>query len=178
LGRIHRLKGLDVLIEAVEPLLQRDMGLALVVVGRDDGHWPVIEARFGHLIECGSVRFVGPLYGDDRFEAYAESDVFCLTPRHWEETSLAALEAAACGTPIVVTEQAEIPGLDAAGGGRTVPLDPAAIRSAVADVLARKDEMGPAARDLVYRQHEHDSVVELLEAYLEEAVAGYSANRG
>jgi glycosyltransferase involved in cell wall biosynthesis len=170
LGRIHRLKGLDVLCEALEPLLQRDPSLVLVVVGRDDGQWGDIQARFRHLLDGGSVRFVGPLYGDERFSAYAEADVFCLTPRHWEETSLAALEAAACGTPIVVTEQAEIPGLDAADGGRIVPLDPAAIRSAVAEVLARKDEMGAAARELVRRQHERDAVVELLEDYLREAV--------
>jgi glycosyltransferase involved in cell wall biosynthesis len=172
LGRIHRLKGLDVLCEAVEPLLERDPALALVVVGRDDGQWADIEARFPHLLDRGSVRFVGPLYGDERFAAYTEADVFCLTPRHWEETSLAALEAAACGTPIVVTEQADIPGLDAADGGRVVPLDPAEIRSAVSEVLSRREEMGAAARELVRRQHERDAVVELLEGYLRETVEG------
>jgi glycosyltransferase involved in cell wall biosynthesis len=170
LGRIHPLKGLDVLCEALEPLLHRDPSLALVVVGRDDGQRGEIETRFRSLLDRGSVRFVGPIYGDERFYAYAEADVFCLTPRHWEETSLASLEAAACGTPVVVTEQAEIPGLDAADGGRIVPLDPTAIRSAVAEVLDRKDEMGVAARELVRRQHERDAVVGRLEGYLREVV--------
>jgi glycosyltransferase involved in cell wall biosynthesis len=169
-GRIHWLKGLDLLVEAVEPLLMRDASLALVVLGRDDGHWGDIAARFKNLIERGSLRFVGPLYGQQRFRAYADADVFCLTPRHWEETSLAALEAGACGTPIVVTEQAEIPGLDAANGGRIVPLDSAAIRQAVSDVLARKLEMGAAARELVRRQHDRDAVVGLLERFLQEVV--------
>ena len=59
----------------------------------------------------GRDRFVGPLYSRDRFAAYADADVFCLTPRHWEETSVAALEAAAAGTAIVVTEQTDIPGI-------------------------------------------------------------------
>ena len=44
LGRIHRLKGLDVLADAMGPLL--DAGEAvLAVVGRDDGSWDEIAAR-------------------------------------------------------------------------------------------------------------------------------------
>ena len=39
------------------------------------------------LIADGRVRLAGPLYGDHRFAAYVDADVFCLTPPHWEETS-------------------------------------------------------------------------------------------
>ena len=140
LGRVNRLKGLDLLIEAVEPLLES--GAVLAVVGRDDGQLAEIEARFARRIAAGSVRLAGPLYGDERFMAYVDADVFCLTPRHWEETSLAALEAAACGTAVVVTEQAEIPGLTASGGGFVVPLRHEAIRTAVAEALADPNGMG------------------------------------
>ena len=43
LGRIHQLKGLDVLVDAMQPLLEAgEAGLA--VVGRDDGHWDEIVA--------------------------------------------------------------------------------------------------------------------------------------
>ena len=94
----------------------------LAVVGRDDGQLDELRSRFAPLFAAGAVRFAGPLYGSDRFAAYGDADVFCLTPRHWEETSVAALEAAACGTPVVVTEQSEIPGLGASGGGFVVPL--------------------------------------------------------
>ncbi len=171
LGRIHRLKGLDLLVEAVEPLLVDDESLVLVVVGRDDGHWDEVSNRFSHLLDRGSVRFIGPLYGEERFAAYAEADVFCLTPRHWEETSLAALEAAACGTPVVVSEQAEIPGLTESGGGFVVPLERDSIRAAVETALARSREMGALARALVERRHAKEAVVARLEAYLLEATA-------
>ena len=170
LGRINRLKGLDLLIEAVEPLLGDDAVLA--VVGRDDGQLDEIGERFAPLFADARVRFVGPLYGDDRFQAYAAADVFCLTPPHWEETSVAALEAAACGTAIVVSEQTDIPGLAESGGGFVVPLDREAIRAAVADALENADAMGARAREHVLAQHGADGVVARFEGYLEDVVGG------
>jgi glycosyltransferase involved in cell wall biosynthesis len=166
LGRIHYLKGLDLLVDAVEPLLAAREA-ALVVVGRDDGYWQVIAQRHARLIDAGALRFIGPLYGDERFRAYADADVFCLTPRHWEETSVAALEAAAVGTPVVVSEQANIPGLEESGGGLVVPLEATAVRDAVRSALSLSDEMGPKARALVERQHATPQVVARLEAYLD-----------
>lgn len=169
-GRIHRLKGLDLLIDALKPLFSGDDSLVLAVVGRDDGQWTSLERRFRSLLDRGAVRFVGPLYGEERFAAYADADVFCLTPRHWEETSLAALEAAACGTPVVVSEQAEIPGLSAAEGGFVVPLVKETIRRALLEALDRSMVMGQNARELVRRQHASEAVVDKLESYLAEVI--------
>jgi glycosyltransferase involved in cell wall biosynthesis len=168
LGRINPLKGLDVLIDSVEPLL--DAQTVLAVVGRDDGHWGLLSSRFQALLRDGRLRFVGPIYGRERFAAYVDADVFCLTPRHWEETSVAALEAAACGTPLVLTEQTDVPGLAASGGGLVVKLEVAAIRAAVAEVLANRVAMGESARLHVRNQHASDAVVARLESYFVEAV--------
>lgn len=164
LGRINRLKGLDVLIESVAPLLGDDLRLA--VVGRDDGHLDEIRTRFGSLLARRHLILAGPLYGSARFTAYRDADVFCLTPTHWEETSVAALEAAACGTPVVVSEQADLPGLSAAGGGFVVPLDTDAIRAATTEALAAEGTMGERARSHVLEQHGRRAVVERLEGYL------------
>jgi glycosyltransferase involved in cell wall biosynthesis len=164
LGRVNRLKGVDLLIEAVEPLLGPDAVLALV--GRDDGHLDELRVRFATLFADGRVRFAGPLYGAERFDAYADADVFCLTPRHWEETSVASLEAAACGTALALTEQADVPGLEAAGGGFVVSNDREAIRDAVERVLADAEAMGGRARTHVLAHHGRDVVVDQLERYL------------
>jgi glycosyltransferase involved in cell wall biosynthesis len=173
LGRIHQLKGLDLLVGALEPLLEAGE-LALAVAGRDDGAWDDIAARHGRLLAAGALRFVGPLYGDERFHAYADADVFCLTPRHWEETSVAVLEAAAVGTPVVVTEQTDVPGLAESGGGFVVPLDANAIAVAVRRVLVDPAAMGKKAREHVRRQHDRDAVVAQLEAHLLEALARWN----
>lgn len=165
LGRIHWLKGLDALVAALEPLLRADKA-CLAVVGRDDGAWDEIAARYAGLLDAGTLRLLGPIYGAERFHAYTDADVFALTPRHWEETSVAALEAGASGTALVVTEQADIPGLTTSGGGTVVPFDVERIREAVAEALPRAREMGVRARALVEQQHGVDAVVERLEGYL------------
>jgi glycosyltransferase involved in cell wall biosynthesis len=163
LGRINRLKGVDVLIDAVRPLL--DEGVTLALVGRDDGQLEELRTRFASLFASGRVRFAGPLYGVERFDAYADADVFCLTPTHWEETSVASLEAAASGTAVVVTEQAELPGLRPETGGAVVPLDAAAIRDAVAAALADPG-LGRRAQRHVEEQHGSEVVARQLERYL------------
>jgi glycosyltransferase involved in cell wall biosynthesis len=168
-GRIVHHKGLDLLIEAVQPLL--GAGMTLAVVGRDDGQLPELRRRFADLFADGRVRFAGPLYGDDRFGAYADADVFCLTPPHWEETSVASLEAAATGTPVVLSRQAELPGIEEAGGGFMVSLDPVSIRKAVRRALECRDEMGLRARNHVLAQHDSTAVVARLAGYLSELVA-------
>ncbi len=164
LGRLNRLKGVDLLIDAVAPLLGD--GTSLVLLGRDDGQLAELRSRFAGLFADGRVRFEGPLYGAERFDAYADADVFCLTPPHWEETSVASLEAAACGTAVVVTEQADIPGLARAGGGLVVPNVRDAIRDAVALALGDAAAMGARARRHVLAEHGRDAVVERLERYL------------
>jgi glycosyltransferase involved in cell wall biosynthesis len=165
LGRIHYLKGLDVLIDAAAPLL-RDRRAALVVVGRDDGSWPQLAGAHSELLESGGLAFVGPVYGDERFELYADADLFCLTPRHWEETSLASLEAASCGAALVLTEQADVPGLEPAGGGFVVPCTKHAVRDALVRALERAEAMGPAAQAHVEAQHEASAVVARLDEAL------------
>ena len=165
LGRIHHLKGLDLLVEAIEPLLRAGQA-RLAVVGRDDGGWEEIAMRHADLVGSGVLHLLDPLYGPERFDAYADANLFALTPRHWEETSLAALEAAASGTALVLTEQADIPGLVAAGGGAVVSSEVGQIRSALLDVLPRAAEVGERARALIREQHSADVVVDRLESYL------------
>jgi glycosyltransferase involved in cell wall biosynthesis len=158
LGRIHYLKGLDILAEAMPDDAE------LVVVGRDDGAWDEISTRHPRA------RFVGPLYGVERFHAYADADLFALTPRHWEETSVAALEAGASGTALVLTEQTDIPGLTESGGGIVTTSTPDAVRHALTAALPRSAEMGERARKLVRQQHDRNAVVERLEGYLARTV--------
>ncbi|MEA2825641.1 MAG: D-inositol-3-phosphate glycosyltransferase [Actinomycetota bacterium] len=102
-GRIQPLKGADV---AVRTLAQLDHPDArLVVVGGPSGPDGEPELRRVHALvdELGlsaRVQFVDPRPHEELTNYYRAADV-CLVPSRSESFGLVALEAAACGTPVV-----------------------------------------------------------------------------
>ncbi len=102
-GRIQPLKGLRLAISCLAELA--DPRATLVVVGGPSG--PDGPAELGRLHEHAAavgvtdrVRFVAPQPHDRLSEYYRAADV-CLVPSRTESFGLVALEAAACGTPVV-----------------------------------------------------------------------------
>ncbi len=175
LGRIERRKGVEFLVESFAELRRRDAGPAcLVIAGRDSGSLGAVMRRIEELSLDADVRYVGPLYGDDRLAAYRDADVFALTPPYWEETSLAALEACASGTPCVITRQAEIPGLDEVGGGFTVTYgDHEGVARAFQRLAANprlRSDMGRRAAELVRSRFAVDRVGRRLEQILHDTI--------
>ncbi len=104
-GRIQPLKGLLVAIEALS--LLEDKTATLLVVGGASGPDGAAERhRAGSLVERlglrDRVRFVAPQPHHLLSTYYRAADV-CLVPSRSESFGLVALEAAACGTPVVAS---------------------------------------------------------------------------
>lgn len=180
LGRIHQYKGLDLLIRSFAQLAPGRSNLWLVIAGRDDGYEKRARALASMLAPQGRVLFTGEIYGDERFAAYQDADIFAITPSHTEQTSLASLEACACGVPTVVTDQAPIPGLHRAGAGITVHRDIAALTGALALLLddeALRKEMGRRAAQLVREQFSWEAVIGRLTDIYGEAVSSAGKTR-
>ena len=170
-ARLAPVKGLDFLIDAFARVPAGEHGPHLVLVGWDHGSLRALQAQVKALGLTDRVHFPGPLYGDERLIAYIDADVFCLTPNVFEETSLAALEAAASGCPSVLIPQCEIPGLAAAGGGVVVPRDLDRIAAALTELLgdeAAARAMGARAREHVRRNFSAASVADRHEALFRE----------
>ena len=146
-GRIQPLKGLDVAVGALGALRRPDA--RLVVVGGPSGAEGAAElGRVQKLAaELGvtdQIQYVAPQPHHLLSTWYRAADVV-LVPSRSESFGLVALEAAACGTPVVA---AAVGGLRTlVEHGRTGLLvdgrDPAAFAAATADVL---DRPGFAAR--------------------------------
>jgi glycosyltransferase involved in cell wall biosynthesis len=110
LGRIHPIKGLDVLLRAWRATQQRFGEWRLIIAGPDnDGHLTRMQTLASDL-KLERVYFVGPLYGRDKWLAYGNSDLFVL-PTHSENFGLAVAEALAAGIPVIVTRGAPWEGL-------------------------------------------------------------------
>lgn len=142
LGRLVSKKSPDLMLEAFSHWNQRQSGAQkslLVMAGPDEGdgfrrHLEDISAQMGLN---GSVLFTGPLYGDAKWAAYRDADVFVL-PSQNENFGNTAAEAVACGTPVLVTDRCGIAPLVDGRAGLVVPHDRAALETGLAQILEDK----------------------------------------
>jgi glycosyltransferase involved in cell wall biosynthesis len=135
-GRIVKQKGLRYMLDAMPSIIEKEHDAKLVIVGWGNG----LNALKQQAVKLGiekSVLFPGPMVGDQLVAAYQAADVFVL-PSLWEVLSIAALEAMACGKPMVVSNAGGNPELvDEGKNGFVVPKrDSKALAEAVAKVLS------------------------------------------
>jgi glycosyltransferase involved in cell wall biosynthesis len=143
LGRLHRVKGLDLLLAAWAELQDRFPEWRLKIVGSDLGY----HGRTGYECQLRSLatslklvrlEFAGELRGSDKLMAYREAQLFVL-PSRSENFGIAVAEALAAGTPALVSKGAPWHGLEANGCGWWVDLD----KVALIDGLAKAMSLSP-----------------------------------
>jgi len=105
-GRVAPIKGLDTLLDAVARL-SPDGRVRLLIVGGDvdepmSEHEASLRRRIARLGLDGSVCFVGPQPQSVLPLYYAAADVTVL-PSYYESFGMVALEAMACGSPVIAS---------------------------------------------------------------------------
>ena len=145
-GRIQPLKAPDVLLRAAAEMVARDPALAsrlvVLVVGGASGSGLAQPTALRELATelgiAGVVRFLPPVPPDGLARVYRAADVVAV-PSHNESFGLVALEAQACGTPVVAAAVGGLPvAVDHEVSGLLVQgHDPARWATALADVALR-----------------------------------------
>ncbi|HEY6068500.1 MAG TPA: glycosyltransferase, partial [Gaiellaceae bacterium] len=127
-GRIAAGKGIGYLLDAARSLPEAH----LVISGPDDRHGiseTVLAAQTARE-SAGRVHVLPPT-GEPPHDLYPQADVFAL-PSEGESFGMVAAEAAAAGTPVVVSDRCGIAGFFQDGEALVVPYD----RKAVVDAVA------------------------------------------
>jgi len=102
IGRIHPIKGIDVLLHAFAKMIKDSkVNATLVVAGPDDGFLKECLSIV-KTYEISNVIFTGQLDGMERIDAYVDADVVVI-PSRYESFSIVVLEAYACGKPVVAS---------------------------------------------------------------------------
>lgn len=154
-GRIQPLKAPDVLLRAAAEMLRRDPALrerlVVLVVGGPSGSGltepTALQELAAHLGITDVVRFLPPQAGPALGRVYRAVDVVAV-PSHNESFGLVALEAQACGTPVVAADVGGLP--VAVADGRSGLLVPGHGAGQWATALAAV-ALDPARRDRLAR---------------------------
>lgn len=152
-GRLHRQKGFDLLIEAFSAVVQQHPAAKLVIVGEGperDSLQAQIQQR--HLTR--SVQLIG--FQPQLAPYYREAAVFALSSR-WEGMPNVLLQAMAAGVPVVATQVEGVSELVCDGQtGLVVPKDDSAsLSTALKQILDSPDlakELGNRAQDIVSKE--------------------------
>ncbi|HZD56218.1 MAG TPA: glycosyltransferase [Anaerolineales bacterium] len=162
-GRIEPLKGLDTLIEAIA-LMRRNgtfenCSLCLAVIGGDTQvSEEEISAEMARLQDLREqlglenlVTFLGKRSQDTLPYYYSAAEAVVM-PSQYESFGMVALEAMACGTPVVASQVGGLAFLVQDGlNGFTVPVDePQTLANCLVDLLQKpnlREKMGKQAAD-------------------------------
>jgi glycosyltransferase involved in cell wall biosynthesis len=137
LGRLSSKKSPDLLLKAFAALStsKKRNDIALAFVGPDEAGMRQQLTRMAKGLRVESqVRFAGPLFGNAKWAAYRDADVFVL-PSQNENFGNTAAEAATAGTPVIVTEACGIAPILKDRAGLVVRHDVSALSDAIERVL-------------------------------------------
>jgi glycosyltransferase involved in cell wall biosynthesis len=164
-GRVAAGKGIEHLLAAAREIPDAHV----VISGPDDRHGVAIDAPRVHRLA---------MTDDPPRSLYPQADVFVLASEG-ESFGMVAAEAAAAGTPVVVTNRCGIAEFFEDGEALVVPYEQAAVVEAIRDVLAdgalrkRLARGGPAAA----RRMSWDHVTNLQEQIYREAASRTAATK-
>jgi glycosyltransferase involved in cell wall biosynthesis len=139
LGRLVSKKSPELLLEAFaqwQAGSPRGRTSTLVLAGphEGDGYREKLEMQAARLNLTGRVLFTGPLYDEAKWYAYRDANAFVL-PSQNENFGNTAMEAVACGTPVLVTDRCGVAPLVDGRAGLVVPHNREALAAALGRLL-------------------------------------------
>jgi glycosyltransferase involved in cell wall biosynthesis len=170
LGRIRESKGVLTLLNAFEILSKDHPEAVLALCGPDEGLGEYIRSTSAS--KRLSVVMPGVVAGSEKAEALVDSDVFCLAS-FMEAQSMALLEAASYGLPIVATTASAPPEFIEANAGFFVNTGLQDFVKALCDLAESPDlrvNLGTKARSIVESRFSLQSCIERASALYHEVI--------
>jgi glycosyltransferase involved in cell wall biosynthesis len=174
LGRLAHIKGPDILLDAFASISRQFPDVSLVIAGSDFGMRSELAARVSELSLAGRVVFTGFLDDRARWTAYRKAALLAV-PSRSEAMSLVALEAAAAGTPVLISDQCGFVDIASSAGAVVVPPDVEGLSRGLSIMLAQETDlraMGEKARAFVLERYAWPHIAAQLAGQLERVRSG------
>ena len=166
-SRVQRKKGLENLVRAwVQLPLEIKSRWVVRIVGPDqEGHTAELKVLCAKLSVENDFEFVGPKYGDDLAQEYANADLFVL-PTYSENFGSVVIESLAHGVPVICTKGAPWKELDDYKCGWWIDIGVEPLTKALKDAMSLTDigrsEMGARGKSLIEAKYTWNSVVRVV----------------
>ncbi|WP_432221436.1 glycosyltransferase [Flavobacterium sp. TMP13] len=171
LSRIHRKKGIEILLDAWRNCDTKNWKLEIAGNG-DEEYVATLKLR---CAELKNVQFVGVKYGEDKWNFLRSADVMIL-PTHSENFGIVVAESLAVGVPVVTTKGTPWQDLEKHQCGWWIELSVLNLEKAIAEVINTSVEelknMGMKGRKLVEEKYEikvvSNKIIDLYQTILTE----------
>lgn len=158
LGRIHEIKGLDLLIKSFNRIL--DDNVKLAIVGGDYGFLEEVKKLITQFNIEDKVILPGVLTGENKKEALVDCDIFVM-PSRYESFTTSGLEAMACYKPLVLTKNNHIHDWVKDNVGLTCEFDEEELANCFKRLLNDEDlcnQFGKTGRKLIETKYDWDKI--------------------
>lgn len=149
LGRIHQIKGLDMLVEAAVQINNPE--IHFVIAGPDDGYLATLKRLIKEKGMEKKITLWHGCFGEERAQLFKASDIF-VYPSYSEGFSLGILEAASVGLPMVITTACYFDDIKDYNAGIIVDVDPKSIVRGILSLAgnrSRRIQAGKMAAKLI-----------------------------
>jgi glycosyltransferase involved in cell wall biosynthesis len=169
LGRIHPVKGVDILLGATALLKERNTPISLQIAG--DGQVAYVKKMRQLAQRLGlndeDVTFLGSVQGEIKYSLLRTSHILASPSQH-ENFGMVFVEALASGTPVVTTTNVCLgPELRATGAALIVDRSATAFANAITRFIVARDEivrMGALGRAWAFRELDKQHLLRRFEA--------------
>lgn len=166
LGRFHPQKGI---LRAIDLFCawkaqSGDKTAQFLIIGRDEGFEQEIRRHRAESPFPHSIRIITNVYAE-RFEYFYASDIFIGVPTMFEETMLSSLEALSCGTPLLLSREADAPYIEEEQAGRVIDFDLETATAALGEIANEQARYSKQAL-LTCRHFESRQVLQEFEGLL------------
>jgi glycosyltransferase involved in cell wall biosynthesis len=136
LGRINKVKGVDMLVKAFAQL--EDLGAQLAIVGPDDGGLVEVNSLIQQFNLSDRVVLPGMVTDAEKLAAFHDCDLFVL-PSRYDAFPTTIMEACLAGDPMVITDCCDSADLVKDRVADVVPFDPNAFADAIRRLLTDQE---------------------------------------
>ena len=171
MGRLHKSKGVGLLVKAFADLSKELNNVRLVLVGPDDGYLSTLERSTRELKLSDKVLFTGFVTNNIKMAAFVDADIF-VTPT-FSGFPVTFLEACACSTPIITTNNGNELDWIHDKVGYVVEYDKDQLQDAIIKILSDeklKEKFGSRGKKLVREEFEWNKIVKKFEVIYETAI--------